>query len=213
MTNQRGRLNPIEGMAEPGRRRCHEIRRSIQAEDIQRTEATEQGESSSKDSQAELLHLRAPGQPQIPTKRFKSRGTKGRVTRGGTNLKPSWQISIQSATFPLPVATSMRKHGKDPYKSNLRDEPTLKGRTQYYEIVQKGQRQGEGRAKKSTERGSSCYYGHAKRSQDHRIRTLDEVRTGLCRNLVGSDSGTRGINSPDKSLHILAPDQPHTKGL
>ena len=56
---------------------------------------------------------------------------------------------------------SMRKHRKNPYKSNRRDEPTLKGRTQYYEIVQKGQKQGEWRAKKSTEQGYSCYYGHA----------------------------------------------------
>ena len=68
VTSLRGRIDSIEGRAEPGRRCCHETRRSLQAKDIQRTKATEHVESSSKDSQADLLNIRAPGQPQIATK-------------------------------------------------------------------------------------------------------------------------------------------------
>ena len=59
----RGRTDSIGGRAEPGRRCFQDTRRSVQAKDIQRTEATGQGESGSKDSQAEFLHIRAPGQP------------------------------------------------------------------------------------------------------------------------------------------------------
>ena len=75
-----GRTDSIKGRADPERRCCQDTRRSLQTKDIrgsdqgkggasigknqvQKMEATGQGESGSKDSQAEFLHIRAPGQP------------------------------------------------------------------------------------------------------------------------------------------------------
>ena len=85
--NQRGRIDSIKGRAEPGRRCCQENRGSLQSKNGQRTEATRQGESSSKYSQAEFRHIRASDQPQIAIKRSKHLGTQGRVTTGDTNVK------------------------------------------------------------------------------------------------------------------------------
>ena len=79
VTSMWGRTDASMGRAEPGRRYCQYIRRSLQAKDVwdsdqrqggaslgknqvQRMEATGQGEGGSKDSQAEFLHIRAPGQ-------------------------------------------------------------------------------------------------------------------------------------------------------
>ena len=61
-------------------------------------------------------------------------------------------------------------------------------------------------AKKTTERGYDCHYIHAKTAQAARDRVFHDFRAGRCRNLVGSDPFTRGID-------IRAPGQPHTKGL
>ena len=95
----------------------------------------------------------------------------------------------------------------------MRDERTLKGRTQYYAVVQGRRKQVEQLAKKITERGHSCYYVHAKRAQAHRNRVFNNFSTGPRKNLVVSDLGKRGIDNQAEFLHILAPDQPPTKGL
>ena len=112
-TSLRGRIDSIEGRAEPGRWCCQETRRSLQSKDVQRTEATGQEESSSKYSLAEFRHIRAPGQPQIAIKRYKYLGTQGRVTTGGTNLKDDimrtyGQVHLVGAT-PVRIPDLMEK--------------------------------------------------------------------------------------------------------
>ncbi|XP_013782813.1 putative ATP-dependent RNA helicase me31b [Limulus polyphemus] len=128
------------------------------------------------------------------------------------------QVLVYSATFPLTVEQFMRKYLKGPYEINLMDELTLKGITQYYAFVQERQKvhclntlfsklqinqsiifcnstqRVELLAKKITELGYSCYYIHAKMSQQHRNRVFHDFRAGLCRNLVCSDLFTRGID-------------------
>ena len=81
-TSLRGRTGSIADKTKPGRRCCQDTRRRLQAKDIQRTKATGQGESSSKDTQTEFIHIRAPGQRQIATERSKNLGTKVMVTTG-----------------------------------------------------------------------------------------------------------------------------------
>ena len=126
---------------------------------------------------------------------------------------PSRQSMIHPAAFKPPVETFRRKHRKDPYGSNLREEQTRKGITQYYAFVQERQTQTELMAKKIVELGPSRYYIHTNMAQSHRNRVDQDFKAGLCRNLVCSELVTCGINSQAEFLHIRALDQPHTKGF
>ncbi|KAJ1497641.1 DExD/H-box ATP-dependent RNA helicase dhh1, partial [Coelomomyces lativittatus] len=105
-----------------------------------------------------------------------------------------------------------------PYEINLMEDLTLKGVTQYYAFVEERQKvhclntlfsklqinqsiiicnstnRVELLAKKITELGYSCFYTHAKMSQESRNRVFHEFRNGGCRNLVCSDLFTRGID-------------------
>ncbi|XP_067138443.1 ATP-dependent RNA helicase me31b [Centruroides vittatus] len=147
-----------------------------------------------------------------------SQDFKGMLDKVISYLPKERQILLYSATFPLTVEQFMRKHLNEPYEINLMDELTLKGVTQYYAFVQERQKvhclntlfsklqinqsiifcnstqRVELLAKKITELGYSCYYIHAKMSQQHRNRVFHDFRAGLCRNLVCSDLFTRGID-------------------
>ena len=128
------------------------------------------------------------------------------------------QILLYSATFPITVKSFKDKHLKRPYEINLMDELTLKGITQFYAFVEERQKvhclntlfsklqinqsiifcnsvnRVELLAKKITELGYSCYYIHAKMSQQDRNRVFHDFRRGACRNLVCSDLVARGID-------------------
>ncbi|CAN7946132.1 unnamed protein product [Ixodes pacificus] len=147
-----------------------------------------------------------------------SQDFKGLLDKVISFLPQDRQILLYSATFPLTVEQFMKKHLHSPYEINLMDELTLKGVTQYYAFVQERQKvhclntlfsklqinqsiifcnstqRVELLAKKITELGYSCYYIHAKMSQQHRNRVFHDFRAGLCRNLVCSDLFTRGID-------------------
>lgn len=118
------------------------------------------------------------------------------------------QILLFSATFPLSVEEFMAKHQKNPYEINLMEELTLKGISQYYAYVQERHKvhclntlfsklqinqaiifcnttqRVELLAKKITELGYSCFFIHAKMSQQYRNRVFHDFRAGHCRNLV-----------------------------
>ena len=107
---------------------------------------------------------------------------------------------------------------RSPHETNLMDELTLRGVTQYYAYVEERQKvhclntlfsklqinqsiifcnstnRVELLAKKVTELGYSCFYSHAKMLQSHRNRVFHDFRNGVCRNLVCSDLLTRGID-------------------
>eukprot|EP00301_Raphidiophrys_heterophryoidea_P022182 c6401_g1_i1.p1 GENE.c6401_g1_i1~~c6401_g1_i1.p1 ORF type:complete len:423 (-),score=75.40 c6401_g1_i1:380-1648(-) len=128
------------------------------------------------------------------------------------------QILLFSATFPVAVKSFKDKWLQRPYEINLMDQLTLKGVTQYYAFVEERQKvhclntlfsklqinqsiifcnsvnRVELLAKKITELGYSCFYIHAKMSQQDRNRVFHDFRNGGCRNLVSSDLFTRGID-------------------
>lgn len=128
------------------------------------------------------------------------------------------QIMMFSATFPIIVKSFKDKWLRQPYEINLMEDLTLKGVTQYYAFVEERQKvhclntlfsklqinqsiiicnstnRVELLAKKITELGYSCFYTHAKMTQDSRNRVFHEFRNGGCRNLVCSDLFTRGID-------------------
>ena len=128
------------------------------------------------------------------------------------------QSLLFSATFPITVKSFMDKHLNKPYEINLMDELTLKGITQYYAFVEEKQKlhclntlfsklqinqaiifcnstnRVELLAKKITDLGYSCYYSHARMSQQERNKVFHEFRQGTVRTLVCSDLLTRGID-------------------
>ncbi|KAI8907066.1 hypothetical protein PhCBS80983_g04070 [Powellomyces hirtus] len=132
--------------------------------------------------------------------------------------KPSRQILLYSATFPMIVKSFKDKYLNKPYEINLMDELTLRGVTQYYAYVEERQKvhclntlfsklqinqsiifcnstsRVELLAKKITELGYSCFYIHAKMLQSHRNRVFHDFRNGKTRHLVCSDLLTRGID-------------------
>jgi ATP-dependent RNA helicase DDX6/DHH1 len=57
-------------------------------------------------------------------------------------------------------------------------------------------------AKKIVELGFSCFYIHAKMSQQDRNRIFKDFRMGKYRNLISSDLFTRGIDVPAVNLII-----------
>ena len=128
------------------------------------------------------------------------------------------QTLLFSATFPAAVQQFKEQWMNDPKEINLMEELTLKGVTQYYAYVEERQKvqclntlfkrlninqsiifcnsvnRVELLAKTITELGYSCFYIHAKMSQDHRNRVFHDFRHAACRNLVTSDLFTRGID-------------------
>jgi len=133
-------------------------------------------------------------------------------------LPKTRQILLFSATFPITIKDFRDKHLNKAYEINLMEELTLKGVTQYYAFVEERQKvhclntlfsklqinqsiifcnsvnRVELLAKKITELGYSCYYIHAKMTQQQRNRVFHDFRNGACRNLVSSDLFTRGID-------------------
>ena len=133
-------------------------------------------------------------------------------------LPSNRQIMMFSATFPLAVKSFKDKYLPKSHDINLMEELTLKGITQYYAYVEEKQKvhclntlfsklqinqsiifcnsanRVELLAKKITELGYSCFYIHAKMTQEHRNRVFHDFRRGICRNLVCTDLFTRGID-------------------
>ena len=143
-----------------------------------------------------------------------------------TSLPKDRQIMLYSATFPLTVQEFMSTYLQSPYELNLMEELTLKGITQFYAYVQEKHKvhclntlfsklqinqsiifcnttqRVELLAKKITELGYSCYYIHARMSQQYRNRVFHDFRMGHCRNLVCTDLFTRGIDIPSVNVVI-----------
>jgi ATP-dependent RNA helicase DDX6/DHH1 len=151
---------------------------------------------------------------------------KSKVDKIVALLPSDRQIMLFSATFPTSVRDFTDKFLDSSYKVNLMDELTLKGITQYYAYVQEKQKvhclntlfsklvinqaiifcnttqRVELLAKKITQLGYSCYYIHARMSQEHRNRVFHDFRQSHCRNLVCTDLFTRGIDIPSVNVVI-----------
>jgi ATP-dependent RNA helicase DDX6/DHH1 len=136
------------------------------------------------------------------------------------------QVMVYSATYPVTVESFMAKHLRNPYQINLMEALTLKGITEYYAYVQEKHKvhclntlfsklqicqsiifcssaqRVELLAKKITQLGYSCYYIHARMSQQDRNRVFHDFRNGCCRNLVCTDLLTRGIDIPTVNVVI-----------
>lgn len=136
------------------------------------------------------------------------------------------QVLVYSATYPVTVQSFMAKHLRNPYQINLMETLTLKGITEYYAYVQEKHKvhclntlfsklqicqsiifcssaqRVELLAKKITQLGYSCYYTHARMSQQDRNRVFHDFRNGCCRNLVCTDLLTRGIDIPTVNVVI-----------
>lgn len=136
------------------------------------------------------------------------------------------QVMVYSATYPVTVQSFMQKHLRSPYQINLMETLTLKGITEYYAYVQEKHKvhclntlfsklqicqsiifcssaqRVELLAKKITQLGYSCYYIHARMSQQDRNRVFHDFRSGCCRNLVCTDLLTRGIDIPTVNVVI-----------
>mmetsp|Transcript_26782 Transcript_26782/g.67171 ORF Transcript_26782/g.67171 Transcript_26782/m.67171 type:complete len:421 (-) Transcript_26782:1013-2275(-) len=128
------------------------------------------------------------------------------------------QICLFSATFPVAVKGFRDRMMHRAHEINLMDELTLRGVTQFYAFVEENKKvhclntlfsklqinqsiifcnsvnRVELLAKKIAKLGYSCYYIHARMSQQHRNRVFHDFRRGACRNLVSSDLCTRGID-------------------
>ena len=135
-----------------------------------------------------------------------------------TLLPKEKQTLLYSATFPAEVKSFVDKYLQDPMHVNTMSELTLKGVTQYYAFVSESKKvhclntlfsrlcinqaiifcnstqRVELLAKKITDLGYSCFYIHSKMQQQHRNRVFHDFRHGVCRNLVGTDLVTRGID-------------------
>lgn len=128
------------------------------------------------------------------------------------------QTMLYSATFPAEVENFVNKNCKAPDQINKMSELTLVGVTQYYAFVTEPKKvhclntlfsrlcinqaiifcnstqRVELLAKRITDLGYSCFYIHSKMQQQHRNRVFHDFRQGICRNLVGTDLVTRGID-------------------
>lgn len=133
-------------------------------------------------------------------------------------LPQNKQTLLYSATFPAEVKSFVDEYLNDPTHVNTMNELTLKGVTQYYAFVTESKKvhclntlfsrlcinqaiifcnstqRVELLAKKITDLGYSCFYIHSKMQQQHRNRVFHDFRQGVCRNLVGTDLVTRGID-------------------
>jgi len=136
------------------------------------------------------------------------------------------QTLLFSATFPLIIKDLKEKIMKDPYEINLMNELNLLTVSQYYAFVSETKKvqcinslikllrinqcilfcnsvsRVELLAKKILQMGYSCFYIHARMSQDDRNKVFNDFRLGKYRNLVSSDLFTRGIDIPAINLII-----------
>jgi len=131
------------------------------------------------------------------------------------------QLLLYSATFPASVATFVKKWLRQDNMQmlNLMDELTLKGLTQYYAYVLEKQKvhclytlakhleirkciifcksvnRVELLFRKMNKLGFSCFYIHARMSQQDRVRVFHEFRESLdAKFLICTDLITRGID-------------------
>ena len=136
------------------------------------------------------------------------------------------QTLLFSATFPLIIKDIKEKIMKDPYEINLMNELNLLTVSQYYAFVSETKKvqcinslikllrinqcilfcnsvsRVELLAKKILQMGYSCFYIHARMSQEDRNKVFNDFRLGKYRNLVSSDLFTRGIDIPAINLII-----------
>lgn len=151
-------------------------------------------------------------------------------------LPKKHQTLLFSATYPNTVLNFVNRQMNNPYEINLMEELTLKGITQYYAFVEEKQKlhclktlfsklqinqsiifcnsanRVELLARKITEFGASCYYSHARMSQEDRNKVFHEFRQGNVRNLVCTDLLTRGIDiqAVNVVINFDFPKQPET---
>jgi len=131
---------------------------------------------------------------------------------------PTRQLGLFSATYPNAVKAFKEQFMPDCTIINLMEELTLLGITQYYAFVEEKKKVAclhtlfsrleinqsiifcqtvsrvELLAKKITDLGYSCFYIHAKMTQQDRNRVFHEFRNGATRHLVTSDLVARGID-------------------
>ena len=136
------------------------------------------------------------------------------------------QTLLFSATFPSTIVDIKNKIMKDPCEINLMEELNLFTISQYYAFLSETKKvqcvnsflkllrinqcilfcnsvsRVELLAKKILQMGYSCFYIHAKMSQNERNKVFNDFRLGKYRNLVSSDLFTRGIDVPDVNLII-----------
>lgn len=136
------------------------------------------------------------------------------------------QTLLFSATFPLAIKDLKDKIMKEPCEINLMEELNLFTISQYYAFVSETKKvqcvnsllkllrinqcilfcnsvsRVELLAKKILQMGYSCFYIHARMSQDDRNKVFNDFRLGKYRNLVSSDLFTRGIDVPAINLII-----------
>lgn len=133
-------------------------------------------------------------------------------------IPQSRQLLLFSATYPESVRGFKEKYLERASEVNLMNELTLVGLTQYYAFVEEKMKivclnkvfsklqvqqsiifcnstmRVELLAKKILELGYSCYYIHARMSQEDRNKVFHSFRKGDFRCLVSSDLITRGID-------------------
>jgi len=136
------------------------------------------------------------------------------------------QTVLFSATFPLIIKDLKIKLMKEPCEINLMKELNILTISQYYAFVLETKKvqcvnsllkllrinqcilfcnsvsRVELLAKKILQLGYSCFYIHARMSQDDRNKVFNDFRLGKYRNLVSSDLFTRGIDVPAINLII-----------
>ena len=141
-------------------------------------------------------------------------------------LNENKQTLLFSATFPLIIKDIKDKIMKNPFEINLMEELNLWSISQYYAFMSEAKKvycvnsllkllrinqcvifcnsasRVELLAKKIVELGFSCFYIHAKMSQQDRNRIFKDFRMGKYRNLISSDLFTRGIDVPAVNLII-----------
>jgi ATP-dependent RNA helicase DDX6/DHH1 len=144
----------------------------------------------------------------------------------GLFLNKNRQTILFSATFPLAIKDLKNKIMKNPYEINLMSELNLLTISQYYAFVPETKKvqcvnsllkllrinqciifcnsvsRVELLAKKIIQLGFSCFFIHAKMTQNDRNKVFNDFRSGKYRNLVSSDLFTRGIDVPSINLIV-----------
>ena len=141
-------------------------------------------------------------------------------------LHKNRQTILFSATFPLIIKDLKYNFMREPFEINLMKELNILTISQYYAFVSETNKvqcinsllklfrinqcilfcnsvsRVELLAKKLLNLGYSCFFIHARMSQDDRNKVFNDFRLGKYRNLVSSDLFTRGIDVPAINLII-----------
>jgi ATP-dependent RNA helicase DDX6/DHH1 len=141
-------------------------------------------------------------------------------------LHKNRQTILFSATFPLIIKDLKYNFMREPFEINLMKELNILTISQYYAFVSETNKvqcinsllklfrinqcilfcnsvsRVELLAKKILNLGYSCFFIHARMSQDDRNKVFNDFRLGKYRNLVSSDLFTRGIDVPAINLII-----------